>query len=53
MSKILTVTFDNFVLRYKFHFPTLKTPSLLLAHRLYVAFHKQLRYQKDVYGAGS
>ncbi len=32
---------------------TLKTPSLLVEHRLYMAFRKQLHCQKDVYGAGS
>ncbi len=46
MSKILTFTFDCSVL-------TLKIPSLLVAHRLYVAFRKQLRCRKDAYGAGS
>lgn len=53
MSKILTVTFDGSVLPCKFHIPTLKTPLLLVAHWLYVAFRKQLRCRKDVYGAGS
>ncbi|MEH2322887.1 MAG: hypothetical protein V7K32_04685 [Nostoc sp.] len=50
MSKILTLTFDGSILRCKFHIPALKTPSLLVAHRLYVAFRKQLRCLKDVYG---
>ncbi len=34
-------------------YSTLKTPSLLVAHRLYVAFRKQLRCRKDVYDVGS
>jgi len=33
--------------------PNLKTLLLLVAHRLYVAFRKQLRCRKDVCGAGS
>ncbi|MBN3961291.1 MAG: hypothetical protein HWQ39_21210 [Nostoc sp. NMS8] len=53
MSKILTVPFNGSVLQCKFHIPTLKTSSLLVAHRLYVAFRKQLHCRTDVYGAGS